>query len=132
MVVIKMTGRVVHFEIPVDDEKRAKDFYTKAFGWKMSPVPNMEYTMVGTTPSDENGMPSEPGAINGGMMVRQGPVKNPVVTIAVPDIENALKEVVKLGGKVIIGKTSVGDMGFSAYIKDTEGNIVGLWQLAKQ
>lgn len=124
-----MTGKVVHFEIPVDDVKRAKAFYNKAFGWQMAPVPEMEYTMVGTTPSDKNGRPKEPGAINGGMMVRQGPVKSPVVTIQVDEIEAALKNVVKLGGSVLVGKMPVGNMGFSAYIKDTEGNTIGLWQM---
>lgn len=59
-----MTGKVVHFEIPVDDVKRAKAFYNKAFGWQMAPVPEMEYTMVGTTPSDKNGRPKEPGQLD--------------------------------------------------------------------
>jgi len=25
-------------------------------------------------------------------------------------------------------KQQVGDMGWTAYIKDTEGNVIGLWQ----
>ena len=62
-----MTGRVVHFEIPADDVDRARSFYRDAFGWQMSGLPEMGYTMVGTTPTGENGMPSEPGSINGGM-----------------------------------------------------------------
>ncbi|OGS56075.1 MAG: glyoxalase [Euryarchaeota archaeon RBG_19FT_COMBO_56_21] len=127
-----MSSKVVHFEIPADDMKRAKEFYKKAFGWKLDDVPGMDYTMVGTTPSNERGMPSEPGAINGGMMKRQEPVKNLVITIGVEDLEDAIDVVKKAGGKIVRHKTVVGDMGFSAYFSDTEGNLVGLWQNARR
>jgi predicted enzyme related to lactoylglutathione lyase len=122
---------IVHFEIPADDPKRAGDFYMKAFGWVVNPMPEMDYTMVGTTPSDENGMPQKPGAINGGMPKRQDPVKNTVVTIGVQNIDDSLAKVEKLGGKRMGDKMAVGDMGWSAYFKDTEGNVVGLWQNAQ-
>ncbi len=127
-----MQGKVVHFEIPADDPKRAGNFYQKAFGWQVTPMPEMDYNMVSTTPSDEQtGMPKEPGAINGGMPKRADPVRSTVVTIQVDNIENALKTVEQLGGKTVSKKMPVGDMGFSAYFKDTEGNIVGLWQSAQ-
>ncbi|MDO8726675.1 MAG: hypothetical protein Q7J35_11465 [Candidatus Methanoperedens sp.] len=48
-------------------------------------IPDMEYTMIQTTAVDKKHMPTEPGAINGGMMKRQDPVKSPVITIAVQD-----------------------------------------------
>jgi len=35
------------------------------------------------------------------------------------------------GGKVIRPKMAVGDMGFAAYFKDSEGNVIGLWENAK-
>jgi predicted enzyme related to lactoylglutathione lyase len=66
-----MNGQVVHFEIPADDVERARGFYREAFGWQLAPVPDMDYTMVTTTPSGPEGMPTEPGAINGGMLARQ-------------------------------------------------------------
>lgn len=126
-----MSGSVVHFEIPADNVKRAQAFYSKAFGWQANPIPGMNYTMLGTTPSDHNGRPTEPGAINGGMGKRNGPLKNPVVTIGVDNIEASLETVKNLGGKVVQKKQQVGDMGFSAYFKDTEGNVIGLWQAAR-
>lgn len=30
-----MTGKVVHFEIPIDDGDRAVAFYREAFGWSL-------------------------------------------------------------------------------------------------
>lgn len=122
-----MSGRVVHFEIPVDDLARAEGFYRDAFGWEMNSVPGMGYTLVSTTPSTERG-PTEPGAINGGMLARQAPITAPVVTIEVDDIGQALKVIERGGGRTVRERTPVGDMGFSAYFADPEGNIVGLWE----
>jgi len=120
--------KVVHFEIPADDIERAKKFYKKVFDWKMEAVPDMEYTTIQTCQVDEKHMSTEPGAINGGMMKRQAPAKCPVITIAVEDIEETMKNVKKMGGSLAKGKMQVGDMGYAAYFKDTEGNVIGLWQ----
>lgn len=120
---------VVHFEIPAKDVKRASAFYAKAFGWQINQVPNFDYWSIGTTESDQNGMPSKPGAINGGMGTKgKSAPKLPTITINVADIDAALANVKKLGGKVTGKKMPVGDMGFAAYFEDTEGNVMGLWQ----
>ncbi len=128
-----MPGKVVHFEIPADNLERAKSFYQKAFGWDISQYPGMEYQMVGTTPVDQKTQTTtEPGAINGGMTKRNNEVKNTVITIDVADIDSSLKSIEKLGGKVVQKKQPVADMGFTAYFRDTEGNVVGLWQSARR
>jgi predicted enzyme related to lactoylglutathione lyase len=120
---------VVHFEIPAKDIKRASAFYSKAFGWNITQFPNFEYWSLVTTASDKNGTPTSPGSINGGMG-KKGVMapKDVTVTISVADIDAALAAVKKLGGKMSGKKMPVGDMGFSAYFEDTEGNIIGLWQ----
>jgi hypothetical protein len=123
-----MSDKVVHFEIPADDLGRAQAFYRDAFGWTINAMPEMGYTIVMTTESDEAGTPVERGAINGGMLQRQGQISSPVITIGVDDVEQALRRVEDLGGKTVIDKQDVGGMGFSAYFSDPEGNIVGLWQ----
>ena len=125
-----MTGRVVHFEIPFDDGDRARSFYADAFGWNVMHLPDMGYTMVSTGPTDEQGPPSEPGFINGGMLQREAPVGSPVITVDVEDIDGTLEKIEKLGGTTVIAKQAVADMGFSAYFKDSEGNLMGLWQNA--
>ena len=125
--------RVVHFEIPADNEERAKSFYQKAFGWDISRYPGMEYHMVATTEMvQETRQPIAPGAINGGLTKPNSEVKNTVITVDVADIKATLKNVEKLGGKMVRKKEPVADMGFTAYFKDTEGNIVGLWQSARR
>lgn len=94
-----MSDRVVHFEIPADDLERAKTFYSETFGWNLQQWPGFDYVMVTTTPANEQGTPSEPGGINGGMLLRQGPITNPIVTIEVADMEAALQTVADKGGR---------------------------------
>jgi uncharacterized protein len=124
-----MSGRIVHFEIPFDDGDRARGFYQEAFGWKLQPYPEMDYTIVMSGPTTDEGMPSEPGYINGGMFQREeGPLSGPVLTVDVASIDAALEKIEKLGGSTVVAKQPVADMGFVAYFKDPEGNVVGLWE----
>lgn len=124
-------NKVTHFEIPADDTARAKTFYEKSFGWKISSWPGSDYLLVGTTPTNDEMQATETGGINGGIGKREAPLTHPVFTIGVPDIQKALKTIEKNGGKTVQPKQPVGDMGFSAYFKDSEGNVVGLFQSAR-
>jgi predicted enzyme related to lactoylglutathione lyase len=125
-----MTGRVVHFELPYEDADRAGRFYADLFGWQVMPMPEMEYSMVMTGPSTPESGPSEPGFINGGMFARSEPGRGGNIVIDVDDIDATLTAVERAGGKTVVGKQPVGDMGFTAYFTDCEGNTVGLWQNA--
>ncbi len=44
------------------------------------------------------------------------------------DIDKALDKIERLGGKTAQKKQPIGEMGFTAYFKDSEGNTEGLWQ----
>ena len=128
-----MTGEVGHFEIPADKPDRARKFYEKTFGWKMNEMPGMDYTMVSTGPVNEQGMPKEPGFIGGGIGKRGKNLEHPVVTVMVDEITDAEKHIERNGGKIIQRKTPIADgsMGWQGYFKDSEGNIVGLYQWPK-
>jgi predicted enzyme related to lactoylglutathione lyase len=125
-----VADKVVHFEFPAENLERAQNFHRNAFDWSINTVPGMGYTLVQTTPSGKDGSPTEPGAINGGMLARQAPIKDPVITIEVASIDVSLKQIEKLGGRVVRDKQPVGEMGFAAYFSDSEGNVLGLWQTA--
>ncbi len=123
-------NKVTHFEIPADNTQRAIAFYEKSFGWKISEFPGMEYWGVRTTPSDDKGTPTELSGINGGLTKRTPTAPHPSFTIDVPSIDKALSTVEKHGGKTVQAKMAIGEMGFVASFKDSEGNVVGLWQTA--
>ena len=125
-----MNARVVHFEVPFDDGDRARDFYRQVLDWRITTMPGMGYTGVSTGPTDDSGMPNEPGYIGGGMLQRQAPATAPVITVAVDDIDATLVAVEEHGGTTVRGREPVGDMGFAAYFTDSEGNVMGLWENA--
>jgi predicted enzyme related to lactoylglutathione lyase len=123
--------KVQHFEIPTDDIERSKTFYSEVFGWNTVKDPTMNYVMVHTAKTDEKGMIQEMGAINGGIIKRDKTFRGPVITISVGDIDKTLASIKEHGGKMVMGKMQIGDMGFSAYFKDSEGNLMGLFQDTK-
>ncbi|UUV32431.1 VOC family protein [Amycolatopsis roodepoortensis] len=126
-----MAGRVVHFEIPFEDGDRARGFYREVFGWKADTMPELDYTMVASGPTTETGMPAEPGFINGGMLAKElSPASGPVIVLDVDSIDDTLAVIAKQGGATLVGRTTVGDMGFAAYFEDPEGNVMGLWETA--
>lgn len=127
---ILMNGKVVHFEVPAKNLKRAQSFYKDVFGWQLTDVdmPEGAYTLVGTAPTDQNGRVTEPGAINGGMMKQRKPFTGPIITLQVDEIDEALKAVTKHGGKTVTKKTAMGEFGFFGYFRDSEGNLMGLFQ----
>ncbi|MGD0729418.1 MAG: VOC family protein [Candidatus Micrarchaeaceae archaeon] len=126
-------NEVVHFEVPATNLARAKKFYSAVFEWELEDVPGMNYTMVRTIAVDKKTrMPKKPGAINGGMMKKGGVFKAPTLTVDVGNIDKAVVRVKKAGGKLAMKKQKVMDMGYIAYVKDTEGNLVGIWETVKR
>jgi uncharacterized protein len=125
--------KVIHFEIPADDMKRAKKFYGDIFGWGMQDVEGeMEYTVVRTAPTDANNMLEEPGAINGGLMRRMSKTDAPIIVIEVPSIDERIKKIIKAGGKVVMPKMEVLKRGLYARVTDSEGNVIGIWENIKK
>jgi predicted enzyme related to lactoylglutathione lyase len=122
--------KIVHFEIPFDDKQRAMKFYADCFGWQLTDMPEMSYVMAVTTPVGENQMPKEAGAINGGLFQRPKEAPSPTVYVGVASVAGAIKKVEAAGGKVVTPHTPIPGMGAYARVKDTEGNVVGLFEAA--
>ena len=124
-----MMNKVIMFELPVTDVKRASAFYKEAFGWQINPW-NGSYGVI-TVPEDKNWVPKEKGAINGEMYRRGSKDEKPMVVVLVPSIDRALASITQVGGKVVLEKEAIGEWGWYARIKDTEGNLFGLWEEMK-
>lgn len=129
--VLKMNP-VVHFEMPAEDRKRMADFYTKVFGWKTQQLGEDmgNYVLATTTDSDENGMPKNPGAINGGFFQKTNdkPAQYPSVVIAVDNIQEHMRNIAKSGGKPLGEPVDIPGIGMYVSFLDTEGNRAGMIQ----
>lgn len=121
-------NKVVHFEVPFDDKARAMKFYSSVFGWKLTDMTEMSYVMAETTRVNEQQMPVEPGAINGGLFQRPKEAPHPTIYVGVESIDAALKKIEAAGGKVVTPNTPIPGMGAYARVSDTEGNVIGLFQ----
>ncbi len=120
--------KIVHFEIPFDDKKRAMKFYSEVFGWKLTDMAEMSYVMAETVAVNDKRMPAEPGAINGGLFQRPKEAPQPVIYAGVESVDASIKKVQAAGGKVVTPKTPIPGMGAYARVVDPEGNVIGLFE----
>jgi uncharacterized protein len=124
-------GRLVHFEIHVDDMERAKKFYGEVFGWTFedySEYAGMPY--FGAVTGDDQQM-----GINGALMQRKSAPPEPnqtlngfACTMGVEDYDSTEAKILNLGGKVALPKYALPGMAWQGYYMDTEGNIFGVHQ----
>jgi hypothetical protein len=118
---------IVHFEIPAKDTNKLMKFYADLFGWKIEKVQWMDYWLIETVPADKQGQPIRPG-VNGGLYRKENANVTPMNYINVESVDEYIKKIEALGGKIIIGKQEIPDTGWTAVAVDLEGNYFGLFQ----
>jgi uncharacterized protein YndB with AHSA1/START domain/predicted enzyme related to lactoylglutathione lyase len=114
-------SKVIHFEIPADDPKRAIKFYEEVFGWEIEKWGQGEYWLVSTGPEDEPG-------INGAIMPKKFG-DNVRDTISIDSYEEFAEKIESQGGKMLTEKMAIPGMGFNGLFQDTEGNISGIIEI---
>ena len=116
-------GRVIHFELPVDDGDRARAFYSDVFGWDISSYGVFPYWPATTGPQDEPGID---GALMGAeSMAPMGP-KSTHIIIQVDDLDATVETILERGGSLAQERMTVPGVGYVAYVIDTEGNRIGI------
>lgn len=121
-------NRPIHFEIHAEDPARAQGFYEALLDWSFTKWGGeWDYWLIKTG----EGAPG----IDGGMLRRMGgtpaadamtPVVAYVCTVGVEDVDAKVAQALELGGAVAVPKMAIKGVGWLAYVKDTEGNILGL------
>lgn len=116
-----MANPFCHVELNTTDVKRAKDFYTKLFDWKLEDMesPGGGYTMI------------KVGEGTGG-----GMMKNPIpgapsfwlAYVMVDDIEASTKKAKSLGASVMRDVTEIPQVGWFSIIADPTGAHLALWK----
>ena len=120
-------GRIVWYENFTHDGKKSKDFYTKLFGWTLSPMPSPPgappYTVIENKGAGLGGIFEAPKEM-------QGIPSHWVMYVGVPDVDAATKQAKSLGATVLVEPTDVPNMGRFSQIKDPQGAVLALWTAA--
>ena len=114
-----MTKRnIVHVEISTANPEQSGKVYKELFGWKITPVPEMNYTLW--EPQTGPGGGFSPVGEN----TKAGDV---VVYVDSDDIEADLKKAEELGGKVLVHKTEIPQTGWFGLFADPTGNMIAVY-----
>jgi uncharacterized protein len=111
------------FEIPVRDLNRAQTFYEDVFGVRLTRN-DMGPMHMAWFPMSQDA----PGAT--GSLVQaedyEPSLKGSTVYFTVESIETTLARAEEQGGTVLNPKTSIGEYGYIAHVRDPEGNRIAL------
>jgi uncharacterized protein len=123
-----IVARVIHFEIHASKPRELIAFYSELFGWKFTKWGEIDYWMV------ETGPPDKPG-IGGGLLQRppcngqSGQWLNAFAcTVQIESLDTTVAKAVALGAQIALPKMPIPGVGWLAYIKDLDGNLLGLMQ----
>jgi predicted enzyme related to lactoylglutathione lyase len=112
-----MGNPVVHFDISGPDPEELQKFYGELFGWKIDPVPEMNYALVDTQGGS---------GINGGIgKAPEGPGQVAFYVMA-DDLQAVLDKAESLGGKTTQPVMNIPGAVTLAMFADPEGHEVGL------
>lgn len=118
-----MTNALNWFEIPVLDLARATRFYEEVLGERLKQETFAEVPMAIFVRKD-------PQALSGALIKdsrRRPSADGSLIYLnAAGKLDACLERVAKAGGTVLMPKTEIGDPGFIALVRDTEGNTLGL------
>lgn len=117
-----MKNKLTHFAIYIDDLERAKNFYSEVFEWGFNSYGHPDFLQIKTDNSDN----AEPiGALQSR---KYSPISEKVIgfecTISVENIDETIEKVISYGGKVVLAKTVIPQVGFITKFLDTEGNLI--------
>jgi hypothetical protein len=114
-----MSAPLAHFELMSGDPEKIREFYARVFAWSFDDKAMPGYTVINT------GQP--PG---GGLMKRppQAPESRLNVYFKVDRLDDTMKKVESAGGKIVVPKTNIPNVGNYAFFTDPEGVIVGIFE----
>ena len=120
-----LLGRIVWHELVTSDMKAAEDFYTKVVGWTVTP-----FAGAGQ-PYDVLQRPGgSAGGVGGVMKIPDGMNWPPhwVMYIGVPNLDEAVSHIQRLGGKALSEVIQVPDVGRLRVMLDPHGGMFAIMQ----
>jgi predicted enzyme related to lactoylglutathione lyase len=114
---------IVHIEIPAKKARDAGKFYGELFGWKIEADPMYNYVQFAAEGGPGGGFVE----VEGGDAPIQYKPDSLLVYVSTDDIDATLAKVESLGGKTVLPKTEIPQMGWWAVFSDPTGNRIGLF-----
>ncbi|WP_433219200.1 VOC family protein [Dactylosporangium sp. CS-047395] len=113
---------VVHFEISGTSPGALRDYYAGLFDWEFHPPGNAATTSV----SADGEYHFVEAGINGGVGGGPGYPTRVLFYVSVPDVEQALTQAERLGGKRVMGPEPARGDFTVGHFQDPEGNLLGV------
>ncbi|WP_427889527.1 VOC family protein [Kribbella sp. GL6] len=113
-------GQIIHVEIVAESHDRAAEFYTKVFGWQVTPAPVPDGYLLAETGAGEG--------IDAAIMSNRYQTQQTIAWIEVDDLEATLDAARGAGGTPVGDIQELPGIGRLSYVRDTEGVLIGLRQ----
>jgi len=114
-----MPHPVVHFEIGCRDSAKTEGFYRSMFDWKIE-----AFGPAAMIAAESGGVGGHISALG------HEPFHYTIFYVDVEDVAAALKKAESLGGQTLVPPVDIPN-GTFAWMRDPEGNTVGLWKAKK-
>ncbi|MCH7926091.1 MAG: VOC family protein [Planctomycetes bacterium] len=114
-----MANPLCHFELMTSDLQKCRDFYGAVFDWQFDEKTMPGYTLINTGTDPPGGIMKKPEKLPGVCI-------NTYFNVG--DIDTVLKKAVEHGGKILVEKTPVPNVGHLAMFADPEGIVIGIMQ----
>jgi len=113
--------RITQFDVPTTISVNSMVFYNQVFGWTFQPSVHPK-KWTARTESEENQFFSNPFIRNN--TSAQALTK----AVSVRNVDQTLFNIKKEGGQIVVPKFAVPGIGWMAYFKDLEQNVMGIIQ----
>ncbi len=111
-------GGLVHVEFASTDPSRTRRFFEDVFGWSFESMPGLDYHVYAT--------PFGPGgAVMPPATERPGGILNYLLS---ENLEADVRKIEAAGGKVLIAKHEIPNVGWWALFEDPTGIVLALFQ----
>lgn len=112
------TRNITHVEIPARDPDESGRFYHELFGWKITPIPQANYTVWESGAGSRGGFPALADGVQAGAVS---------VYVDSDDIDSDLERAKALGGEIVQPKVEIPGRGWYGFFRDPAGNVIGLF-----